>query len=182
MSKIYRIPGKIFRYLHRIIPKTHELGGYLKFNENNVASGMELFTGKVCRDASGRILDESTACEVSFPQKEVCFHTHPLANRPSSDDFMNCLHHRITNLHIVISEKGVWLYHARRVENHVENHIENHETLRSELRFLGHYYQTPTQNGNISDYLDNIQTLGFHVKYIPIDEIPSDKMFEFLVE
>lgn len=177
MSTVYRIPGKLFSHLTKDIPTTKELGGYFHFNDQNIATGVELFTGKVCRDDHGKLLDDNKPCEVHFPQREVSFHTHPLANRPSSDDFLNCLSANPTvRLHMVLSRGGVWMYRVNKQPTEAV-----HANLRSELRFLGHFYQADTQHNRVEQYIQNVQSLGFWVKFIPKKSILNHKMYEILL-
>ena len=174
MFRAYRIPGRVLRRLVASVPKSREYGGCLEFDDGDLV-GVQTFRGPVCRDRrTGNLLEGGAPCGVTYPTREVTFHTHPRANRPSTADFLNAWRVPMTRLHLVATEQGVWVFRSTSAREPDED----------ELRFLGHYYQRATQKGEVSgidEFRDRVRKLGLHTTYLAVDSIPDAQVVEFLV-
>ena len=172
-----RISSAIVERLRAQRPTTHEIGGTFEVDGDGNVVKVHIVEGEACRDPNGQLLGKP--CTVMHPTGPFVFHSHPLANRPSSTDLKIAIvsDHRCN---VIVSPSGLWMY-APTPELRRRYAAMSHEEQRcliKEFRFLGHMEQEATQNNEVSGMLQWMRENGFRVVYHPYNDGVSD--FSFL--
>lgn len=104
---MFGLPHDLVRHLMGIVPDTHEVGGVLHVNANGHIRDASVHAGEPCVAGGAH----TGACSVPMiprlDDRDVAFHTHPIANRPSSVD----LRHAVEgdpSVSYVITKNSAW--------------------------------------------------------------------------
>lgn len=159
------IPARIVRELRTMRPTTHELGGKLEADEQGTVTGIVKVAGQKCRDETGKLLKDKI-CQVLQPQSMFVFHTHPRANRPSSQDLKIAITGR-PRMNIIVTDLGIWGYVAspQLKQRYASMTPREKRCLILEYRFLGHMEQKGTQENQCYGMIKWMREAGFIVNY-----------------
>ena len=168
----------MIRHLRDLRPTTHEVGGTIDLDGNGVALRIHAMKGMPCRDEKGRLIGPS-ACKVHHPVGPCVFHTHPLANRPSSSDLRNTV--TAGNIQVLATPQGVWIYKASPELIRRWNRYSSTEKRRHvlEWRFIGHRCQSHTQHDLVEGMLRWLRGAGFFVHYLSYKNAHRHNMWKF---
>ena len=175
---LVKIPPTFVEQLQKLRPNTHEVGGKFEVDANGVVTNIITVEGEKCRDDQGVLLKDKI-CQVVHPKGRIVFHTHPRANRPSSQDLRLALMQDHL-LNMVVSPLGIWGYApspSLRKSYYAMNNDQKRCKIK-EYRFLGHMQQKSTQNGNCEGMLQWMRKEGFFTMYYPFGHPNMEFRFE----
>ena len=166
---LVKIPPAFVKQLQTLRPNTHEIGGKFEVDQNGIVTNIITVEGEKCRDEHGVLLKDKI-CQVVHPKGKIVFHTHPRANRPSSQDLrLALMQDHLIN--IVVTPLGIWGYAPSPSLRQAYDIMSNDQKRCQikEYRFLGHMQQKNTQQGNCEEMLRWMRKAGFFVHYFPYD-------------
>ena len=176
-----RLPASEVADIRSRVPVTHEIGGTIEFTKDGRFLKTNIVNGERCRDASGRLLRASGVCRLQHQDGSVAWHSHPLANRPSSSDLVVSVHQdvrfdssrNVRESNVLFTPRGIWVYRPSQELCSRWTGLDE-DAEKASLRFLGHFHQPATQNGDCQGFVEALRREGFEVDYCSYDEIPPD--------
>lgn len=178
------LPRHFIDEIRATMPSTHEIGGHMLSDRNQVIHDVQVFEGKPCRDEQGKRF-RNAVCKIKKPDAAISFHTHPKSNRPSSSDLRNCvLKHPGINgrgkrhTSVLFTPQGVWWYRpAPELVRAWRTRKPRSEEVRRDMkrwsRFGRRYVERAART---RAYIRAMRAEGLRLHYVPYSAISSAEL------
>lgn len=155
---------------------THEIGGTMRFKPDGLLEKVAVVQGDRCRGEDGALLRSGGVCTLRHEEAPVTWHSHPIANRPSSADLLIALTRdarsgasNVRECNVLFTPVGVWTY--RPSEALAASSAHSPSDQKAAWRFLGHHYQEATQRGECDGFVEALRKEGFEIGYTAYGDV-----------
>ena len=168
--------------IRKQVPMTHEIGGTMRFKPDGLLEKVAVVQGDQCRGTDGALLRSGGVCTLRHDEAPVTWHSHPIANRPSSADLLIALARdvrqrarnpsNVRECNVLFTPVGVWTYRPTEALARAADVVPADQ--KAAWRFLGHHYQDATQRGECDGLIDALRKEGFEIGYTAYDDVGAE--------